>query len=274
MPLLADVCQASKACNIQSTAETVGCYKLRHKNNACGQYKIFRHAHSSIVLLSSDLPSSTSRQRLHIIPTSSWPSKHHSAMPLYSDYLDVFNKNWQCSECLSDYSGQEPSKPWQTSDGISHSLVCEDCLSRAFDKALQYYGCFPLCFRGIELDPHHFQSILLPNYINQYSGRSAGISAQRASAQAHFPELLRWGVDYQICPGCKSAACLEDEDGYRQLVCVCCLTSFCFRCGEVAEDVDELDLPLADKGIESIPLKLGRGLGLESEHSSRFLCSA
>jgi hypothetical protein len=33
-----------------------------------------------------------------------------------------------------------------------------------------------------------------------------------------------------------------------------------------------LYLPLEDKGIESIPLKSGEGLGLRSEHSSRFLC--
>ena len=33
-------------------------------------------------------------------------------------------------------------------------------------------------------------------------------------------------------------------------------------------------LPLGDEGIESIPLKLGGGLGLGPEHSSRFLCSA
>jgi hypothetical protein len=28
-----------------------------------------------------------------------------------------------------------------------------------------------------------------------------------------------------------------------------------------------------DKGIESIPLRLGKSLGLESEHPSAFLCS-
>jgi hypothetical protein len=31
-------------------------------------------------------------------------------------------------------------------------------------------------------------------------------------------------------------------------------------------------LLLEDKGIESIPLKSGKGLGLRSEYSSRFLC--
>jgi hypothetical protein len=34
----------------------------------------------------------------------------------------------------------------------------------------------------------------------------------------------------------------------------------------------QMRLPLEDKGIESIPLKSGEGLGLRSEHSSRFLC--
>ena len=38
-------------------------------------------------------------------------------------------------------------------------------------------------------------------------------------------------------------------------------------------EVRKEKLPLGDKGIESIPLKLGGGLGLGSEHSSRFLCS-
>ena len=162
-------------------------------------------------------------------------------MPLHFDHLEFFNKDWQCSEYFSDYPGQEAAKPWQTSNGISQSLVCEDCLYLEFDKALQYDGCFPARFRGAELDPRHFKTFLSPNYINQYVGRYAGISAQRASTQAHFPELLKWGVDYQICPGCKSAACLDDEEGCRQVVCVCCLTSFVFRCGEAAEDVDELD---------------------------------
>jgi hypothetical protein len=31
-------------------------------------------------------------------------------------------------------------------------------------------------------------------------------------------------------------------------------------------------MTLGDKGIDSIPLNLGGGLGLGLEHSSRFLC--
>lgn len=163
-------------------------------------------------------------------------------MALRFDHLDSHNGDWQCSGCGLDYSRREASKPWQTSDGVSQSLVCEACISRQFDKALRLDGCFPARLRGVELDSRHFKSLLSQNFIDGYFTRYTNTSVKRTGAQAHFLELLRCGVDYQICPGCKSATCLEDERDCKHVVCVCCLTSFCFRCGQDAKDVDLLDV--------------------------------
>jgi hypothetical protein len=164
-------------------------------------------------------------------------------MTLHFDYLGSFNEDWQCTECKLDYPRRgEPSKAWRTYDGISQTLVCKDCISLQLDKALQHDGCFPACFHGVKLDPRQFKSLLSQQYPDEYSARYASISAQRANAQAHFPELLTCGVDYQICPGCKSAACLEDEKGCKQVNCICCLTSVYFRCGLEADGDSPLDV--------------------------------
>ena len=66
-------------------------------------------------------------------------------------------------------------------------------------------------------------------YLNHRRGLE--LVAERAAAEAEPLEGLVLGRDYQICPTCKRAVCLED--GCNHVVCRCG-ANFCFVCGVVA----------------------------------------
>jgi hypothetical protein len=59
---------------------------------------------------------------------------------------------------------------------------------------------------------------------------AALVSAQ--SRESKLPDGCTWGVQVQVCPGCKKVGGLVDECNH--IVCESCYTNFCFLCGKEA----------------------------------------
>lgn len=118
----------------------------------CARYKFLGHAHSSIDPLTIQ----------HVQATPAEPRDPNPAITiLHFDHPEVYSDDWQCWECKIHHSQRDAFEPWRTFDGISQSLVCEDCISRQFDQALDGPDVqWPARWGNKELDPHHFASPL------------------------------------------------------------------------------------------------------------------
>jgi hypothetical protein len=118
-------------------------------------------------------------------------------------------------------------------------MICEDCIKRQFDKALDDSDAeWPARWCNEEFDPRDFASFLAPDYIERYLAKQAEIAAWRRDYQPELLEDLKLGEDYQVCPRCKD---FRYRDGDCMVIRCRCLASFCFRCGVEAEDVHGLD---------------------------------
>jgi hypothetical protein len=134
---------------------------------------------------------------------------------------------WNCCICTD---GEQYERPFLTRED---DLVCSNCISAIFGRALQHDAEWPARWGSEELDHHDFASVLSQGFAFQYHCKGLELVAERAVAQAEPLEGLVLGRDYQICPTCKRAVCLED--GCSHVVCRCG-ASFCFVCGVVALD--------------------------------------
>lgn len=151
-------------------------------------------------------------------------------------YAGNYATNWQCVVCKTHHTNHDSFTPWQTPDD---SLICENCIKLQFDQALHGSDAeWPARWGHEQLNPRDFASFLSPDYINQYLAKEAETAAWRRDYQPELLEDLKLGEDYQVCPRCKEFRYL---DGDCMVIRCRCLTSFCFRCGVEAEDIDGLD---------------------------------
>jgi hypothetical protein len=98
---------------------------------------------------------------------------------------------------------------------------------------VQYDAYYPARWGGEELHVADFDDFLPPEIVGLYKKKRNEIIARREKVLLESLEGLVRGVDYQICPRCKS--CVGLEDGCNHMSCLCG-GSFCFLCGEVAFD--------------------------------------
>lgn len=136
---LGDVLLTSQACaSLSLTCKDWRdlCYhKLQHEDNGALGTRFTMLAPPSPSHPATDHPAHLRRASTTSQPSSDPPRQHATMAPPF-DHLQVYHQDRQYSERKIDYRRQYPSKPWRFSDGISQSLVCEDCISRQFDRAL------------------------------------------------------------------------------------------------------------------------------------------
>jgi hypothetical protein len=141
-----------------------------------------------------------------------------------------FYQDWQCNVCYEAYEKTRLLTTWTTKDNF---MVCQFCITPIFRKILEYDFNYPARWGGEELHIGDFDDVLPPGFGVWYKQRGAEITAKRKAALVESPEGLTRGVDYQVCPRCKSCNGLEDGCNH-----VSCLYggSICFVCGEVVMD--------------------------------------
>lgn len=131
---------------------------------------------------------------------------------------------WECCTCSNDYP--EADVPWTTA---SKNLICEACIRRQFEQALDFDAHYPARWGPDELDPSHYKLILGPDFIARYVRKGQEIEEANKPG---IPEGMVRGKDCQLCPGCQKPISLRD--GCNHIVCLCG-TQFCFICGEEAD---------------------------------------
>jgi hypothetical protein len=141
-----------------------------------------------------------------------------------------FFQDWQCNVCYDTYSKKRLLTTWTTRENL---MVCRFCITPIFEKILEYDFYYPARWAGEELHVEDFDDVLSKEFVVWYKQKGAEITARRKAAWVESPEGLTRGVDYQVCPRCKS--CVGLEDGCNHISCLCG-GSFCFLCGDVAFD--------------------------------------
>jgi hypothetical protein len=153
------------------------------------------------------------------------PSTIEEARPLRRTSHN--HAEWDCCICINR---QHHTRPFLTRED---DLVCSHCISAVFERALQHDSDWPARWGSEELDLHHFPSVLSQGFTFQYHRKGQALTAERAAAEPEPLQGQMIGRDYQICPTCKWAVCLED--GCNHVVCRCG-AKFCFVCGVLALD--------------------------------------
>lgn len=147
------------------------------------------------------------------------------AKPLRNALFD-----WHDWECITCCDHQEVGKPWLTKEDAT---VCDDCVSGLFIQATQHDIHYPARWGPDELDPEDFRGMLGNRIIDNYKRAGRSIAARQMLQAPVLVEGQKLGEDYQLCPKCKTAVCLED--GCNHIVCRCG-SNFCFICGKEALD--------------------------------------
>jgi hypothetical protein len=141
-----------------------------------------------------------------------------------------FYQDWQCNVCYEANEKKCLLTTWTTRDNL---MVCQFCITPIFQKIFEYDFNYPARWGGEELRIEDFDDFLSPAFVKLYKQKGDEIVARRKAALIASLEGLARGVDYQVCPRCKS--CVGLEDGSNHVSCLCG-GSFCFVCGEVAFD--------------------------------------
>jgi hypothetical protein len=144
---------------------------------------------------------------------------------------DTEPSDWQCDICCKTHTAELDvpiSLPWETED---HDLVCAESIQRCFQDAIDSGVEFPARWAGVFIDVEHYRSILPDTVYNAYKAKEAAIALEPPTVPT-IPDGLTRGVHVQICPGCNKTVDLAD--GCNHVVCLACLRSFCFLCGEDA----------------------------------------
>lgn len=147
------------------------------------------------------------------------------AKPLRNALFD-----WHDWECITCCDRQEVGKPWLTKEDAA---VCVDCVSGLFIQATQHDIHYPARWGPDELDPEDFRAMLGNRIVDNYKRAGRSIAERQRVLEPALVEGLKRGEDYQLCPNCKTAVCLED--GCNHIVCRCGM-NFCFICGKEALD--------------------------------------
>lgn len=149
---------------------------------------------------------------------------------------------WECSTCAEDYHYMDfldiHSKiPWRTKEG---DLVCDNCIKGLFTQAMKYDIEWPARWGGTPLNILDYASIWRDgdDFVIRYELRREIVEyeQQQISEQSladNVPEGFVQGIDFQRCPGCRTAISLWD--GCNHMVCSCG-SNFCYICGKAAHD--------------------------------------
>ena len=176
----------------------------------------------------------------HLVAFQFTPNNHTTHHPLHPKMasntteevkvLRLASRNyaeWNCCVCVEL---KQHTRPFLTRED---DLVCAGCIAAVFERALQHDADWPARWGSEELNPHDFASVVDQGFTFRYHRKSVALAKEREELEPEPLEGQVLGRDYQVCPSCKVAVCLED--GCNHVICACG-ANFCFICGEVARD--------------------------------------
>ncbi|KAF2771052.1 hypothetical protein EJ03DRAFT_373131 [Teratosphaeria nubilosa] len=136
-----------------------------------------------------------------------------------------------CGFCASDIENDSPVV--DVVESTLHLSCFREAVVPLFQAAISFEFHYPARWGNIATHPRDFQSVLLPEFAEQYTQKEAQYLADQTTRDVNNIDGLIRGRDYQCCPACGIPCCLRDACNF--VACACCLTGFCMICGQAAE---------------------------------------